>query len=175
MELIAEKAEELGITKSMSKTEQVKKIYAYVNSKETIYFTDESNIPDINRDSWESDWMEEAVRTLESEQGDCYSYYSLSKAFFEYFGIENIGIRRAENYEGADEDGTHFWSVVKVEGGWYYYDATRLAGSFNDGTRNACLITEAKLKSYRTSKGEDTFYKMTKPAGFPAIATKEID
>lgn len=174
MELIAQKASELGITKDMSKTEQVKKIYAYVNSKDTIYFTDESNIPDIDRDSWESDWTEEAVRTLESEEGDCYSYYSLSKAFFEYFGIENVGIRRSENYEGAEDDGTHFWSVVKVENGWYYYDATRLAGTFNDGSRNACLITESKLKSYRGSHGEDYFYNMIKPAGFPQISTKEI-
>ena len=175
MEMIADKADELGITKDMTKTEQVRRIYDYVNSKDTIYFTDESNIPDINRDSWESDWTEEAVRTLESEEGDCYSYYSLSKAFFEYFGIENVGIRRSENYEDAEEDGTHFWSAVKVEEGWYYYDATRLAGTFDDGSRNACLITEAKLKSYRGSHGEDYFYKMIKPIGFPQISTKELD
>ena len=122
-----------------------------------------------------SDWTEEAVRTLESEEGDCYSYYSLSKAFFEYFGIENVGIRRSENYEDAEEDGTHFWCVVNVEEGWYYYDATRLAGTFDDGSRNACLITEAKLKSYRGSHGEDYFYKMIKPVGFPQISTKELD
>jgi len=86
-----------------------------------------------------------------------------------------VGIRRAENYEGCEEDGTHFWSVVKVEEGWYYYDATRLAGSFNDDTKNACLITEAKLKSYVGSKGETYFYNMVKTVGFPTVATKELD
>ena len=174
MEIIAKKADSLGITEDMTDTEKVRKIYSYVNKQETVYFTDESNVPNINRNNWETDWIEEAILTLESGDGDCYSYYSLSKAFFEYFDIENVGIRRSENYQGAEDDGTHFWSVVKVEEGWYYYDATRLAGSFSDGTKNACLITEAKLKSYKGSHGEDYFYNMVKPAGFPMVATKEL-
>ena len=171
-ELIGQKAAELGITKTMSDTQKVKKIYEYVNSKSTIAFNDESNIPNINRANWEVDWIEEAIRVLDTREGDCYSYYSLSKAFFEYFGIDNIGIKRAER---SDEPGTHFWSVVKVESGWYYYDSTRLAGEFEDKTRNACLITEAKLKGYRTSDGGEEFYLMDKPSGFPKIATKEVD
>ena len=181
MEQIAVLAEDLGITKSMSKVEQVRKIYAYVNDRSTITFTDESNIPNIDRNKWESDWLEEAVRGMETHEGDCYTYYSLSKAFFEYFGIENMGIKRAENYEGAEDDGTHFWSVVNVGSGgadkWYYYDATRLNGYFNGdkSDNNACLITEAKLKSHRTSKGGDYFYKMTKAPGFPPIATEELE
>jgi hypothetical protein len=181
MSLIEQKADDLGITKQMSKVEQVRKIYAYVNAKSTIYFTDESNIPNIDRNKWESDWLEEAVRGMETHEGDCYTYYSLSKAFFEYFGIENMGIKRAENYEGAEDDGTHFWSVVNIgENGankWYYYDATRLSGYFNGdkSDHNACLITEEKLKSHRTSKGGDYFYKMTKGPGFPAISTEELD
>lgn len=181
MQRIAGLAADLGITKNMSKVEQVRAIYKYVNSSSTVRFTDESNIPNIDRSKWESDWREEAVRGLESGDGDCYTYYSISKAFFEYFGIENIGIKRSENYEGAEDDGTHFWSVVNVGEGnadkWYYYDATRLAGSFNGNSsdKNACLITEQKLKSYRTSKGEDYFYKMEKPAGFPVISTEELD
>ena len=171
MELIEEKADALGITKEMTKVEQVRKIYAYVNSKSTIAFTNESNIPDINRKNWEIDWVEEAIRGLDSGEGDCYTYYSLSKAFFEYFGIENKGIQRSENYSGAAEDGTHFWSVVKVEGGWYYYDSTRLGSTFSDGTTNACLITEKKLKTYET----ENFYAMTKSSGFPTISSKELD
>lgn len=181
MSEIAEKAQSLGITSDMSKVEQVRKIYSYVNAKSTVKFTDESNIPGIDRDNWESDWIEEAVRGLETHEGDCYTYYSISKAFFEYFDIENIGIRRAENYEGAENDGTHFWSAVNVGSqnspAWYYYDATRLSGYFNGdkNDHNACLITEAKLKTHRTSKGEDYFYKMVKPAGFPVISDKELD
>ena len=180
METIAELADELNITKNMTKVEQVRAIYKYVNSSSTVKFTDESNIPNIDRSKWESDWREEAVRGLESHEGDCYTYYSISKAFFEYFGIENVGIKRAENYEGAEDDGTHFWSAVNVGEGtssaWYYYDATRLNGYFNGdrSDNNACLITEAKLKTHKTSSGGTYFYKMIKPANFPKISTEEL-
>lgn len=157
MALIEEKAEDLGITREMTKKEQVRKIYSFVNSKKTIEFTNESNIPNIDRKNWETDWIEEAILTLDSGEGDCYSYYSLSKAFFEYFGIENEGIKRSER---SKEEGTHFWHMVKIEEGWYYYDATSLAGEFADGSNKACLITQNKLDGYETSKGGKDFYLM---------------
>ncbi len=162
MALIGEKAEELGITKEMTKKQQVKKIYAFVNSKNAISFTNESNIPNIDRKNWEIDWIEEAVLTLDSQEGDCYSYYALSKAFFEYFGIKNEGIQRSA---ASKDEGTHFWNIVEIDEGWYYYDATSLAGKFDDGTNNACLITQSKLDSYVTSGGSTEFYLMdSKPS-----------
>ena len=167
MPMIEQLANDLGITKSMSTVEKVKAIYNFVNQQ--IKWSGgigESNIPNINRNNWKTDWTEEAIRTIElynaeSCKGDCYSYYSVSKAFFEYFGIKSVGIRRDMS---LDEDkGTHFWQIVDIgDGTWYFYDGTRLAGSFNDGSRNACLITAEKLESYRTSSGEDYFYKISK-------------
>ena len=185
MQMIGKKAELLGMKKSMTKTELVRMIYDYVNSPKrgkdnaNIRFSDESNTPNQAKQEgirvdWEIDWVEEAVLTLEMDrmEGDCYTYYSVSKAFFEYFGIENVGIQRSE---GSGEAGTHFWSAVKVESGWYYYDATRLGGTFSDGTNNACLITEAKLSGYRTSSGSADFYFFKKPSGFPSISKTSID
>ncbi|MBR2353274.1 MAG: hypothetical protein IKA76_02080 [Clostridia bacterium] len=191
MELVAAKAEELELDRDMTKTELVLAIYDYVNSPKrnasnaNIKFTNQSNTPNQQgqkdedgnprktRRDWKTDWVEEAVRTLEMDrmEGDCYTYYAVSKAFFEYFGIENVGIQRAEN---SDEGGTHFWSAVKVEEGWYYYDATRLAGKFGDKTNNGCLITEEKLESYRTSKGGEEFYTFDKPEDFPTISKKPL-
>ncbi len=163
--LVADEAESYGISEDMTKTEKVRKIYSYVQSKIKWELGEsgigESNIPNIDRDNWKNDWIEEAVRTLDTRVGDCYSYYSLSKAFFEYFDIANEGIRRSKS-KSPNQEGTHFWSVVEVEEGWYYYDGTRLAGEFEDGTRNACLITQKKLDSYLTSDGEDDFYTMDK-------------
>ena len=190
MELVAEKATALGMTSEMSKVELVRAIYDFVNSpnkgknEANIYFSDESNTPNQKnqeglRKDWETDWLEEAVRTLKMDrmEGDCYTYYAVSKAFFEYFNIDNIGIQRSE---ASSEDGTHFWSVVNVGSEesprWYYYDSTRLGGTFTEGEddKNACLITEERLKSYRTSGGGDAFYAFTKPENFPTISKKEI-
>ncbi len=176
MENIGKKAVVLGITESMSTEQKVRKIYSYVNSKETVVFTNESNIPSINRDNWQTDWVEEAARTLEAGQGDCYSYYSLSKAFFEYFKIENVGIQRDFISSGA---GTHFWSIVNIgtkdAPQWYYYDSTRLGGTFADGSKNACLITLNKLQSYKPSDSSVTydFYKFDHTQ-YPTVSTKEL-
>ena len=115
-------------------------------------------------------------------KGDCYSFYAVSKAFFEYFEIENAGIQRSAD---SSESGTHYWNIVKVEEGWYYFDATRLGGTFSDGGRNACLVTEAKLLGYKTSKGGTEFYKLNKTNAdffeaddnggvFPKIETTKI-
>ena len=184
---------ELGYTKEQAKsqgktkTQIVKDIYNYINdptagkNDANIYFNDVSNTPaqsaqggQKSRTGWETDWIEEAYRTLSMSrmQGDCYTYYAVSKAFFEYFDIENVGIQRAVS---STESGTHYWNVVKVEGGWYYYDATRLAGSFADGSRRACLITESKLLGYTTSSGGTEFYKIDKWEGFPKISTDPVN
>ena len=188
MELVAAKATELGITQDMSKVEKVRRIYAYVNDPSesnkynaNIVFNDVSNIynsqgSSFSRNNWQSDWVEEAILTLKNGKGDCYSYYSVSKAFFEYFEIENYGIKRAED---SSESGTHFWSIVNVgtesAPKWYFYDATRLAGKFeSDGSRNACLITEGKLASYRTTADGTEFYKFEKWSGFPNIETEPL-
>ena len=181
MTLIGQKAATLGITKEMSKVEQVQRIYEFVNSpskgKEdaNIRFVDLSNTGN-DRTEWKTKWVEEATLTLQNMKGDCYSYFALSKAFFEYFGIENQDIQRGVAAD-LDVDGTHFWSMVNVgtkeNPQWYYYDATRVAGKFNDGTRNACLITLEKLQSYVGSKGERDFYYFD-PTQYPTAKTTPL-
>ena len=166
MSLVARKAEELGITNKMTKQEQVFAVYRYVNSPDksasaaNIVFVDESNIPAIDRNNWETDWVEEAARTLQTGEGDCYSYYSVSKAFFEHLGIENKGIRRDD--ARSEMSGTHFWSMVNIGSKeaprWYFYDGTRLAGKFPDGSKDGCLRTYDELMAYVPNNGQDGFY-----------------
>lgn len=203
MALVAELAEELGITQSMSTVEKVKAIYKFVNLDHNITWSTasalgDSNIPNIDRDNWKEDWVEEAIRTINlyndgDGEGDCYSYYAVSKAFFEYFDIKHVGIRRDKSldYEediNGNRKGTHFWLIVDIGGGqWYYYDGTRLGSTFNDGTKNACLITQEKLDSYVIKKtGGTYFYQIRKVdecldfssagiSSFPKIATKVIN
>ncbi len=185
MSMIDEKAEALGIKDSMSKREKIEKVYEFVNGD--IAFNNEtangkSNTPDIDRNNWQTDWIEEAIRTLNLEldgktvKGDCYSYYSVSKAFFEYFGIEHVGIQR-DNSKIDPKYGTHFWFVVNIGSlgtgaQWYYYDATRLKYTFSDDTHNACLITLEKLNSYHKLNGDKQGYNFYdfNPSQYPTAS-----
>ncbi len=147
---IEELCKDLRITKQMPKKEQVKAIYNFAHNSDNIALANSSNIPNIDRKNWKTDWVEEAVRTLEKGSGDCYSYYSVSKAFFEYLGIEHDGIER-ENTEEHKGKGTHFWLVVNVgvdKDEWYYYDATRLRWTFGNANVNQYMMTYEDLLSY---------------------------
>ena len=167
MALVGEiSANGLGYTNSnvggRSKAQIVRDIYSYI--KKIIKFDDSvSNTPSQyaqngqkRRTGWKEDYMEEAYRTLTSsvKKGDCYTFYSVSKAFYEYFGIDNAGFQRAE---ASTLSGTHYWNAVNIGTSsspkWYYVDCTPYAGSFSDGSNSACLMTESSLLTYVTSKG----------------------
>ena len=175
---IAAKAQSLGITSEHSTAEKIRMIHTFVTGHITEGNWETSNIAEkhgtaFSRDTWEKDWEEEAALALKTKNGDCYSSYSLSKAFFEYFHIKNMGIQRSPS---SNEPGTHFWSIVDIGNGtWYYYDATRLAKPYADGTRDGCFMTEEKLQGYVTSKGGTEFYKFDKWDGFPTIATQKVN
>ncbi len=177
--LIIAKSNVLGITKDMSKADIVKKVYAFVNGGIPYEQTSASHTGN-DRSKWQDNWVQEALLTIKTMKGDCYSNYSLSKAFFEYYGIENEGIMRDENDGGLP--GTHFWSMVNIgteqNPVWYYYDSTELAGTFSDGTRNACLITLDKLWSYHSRQIEEgkahlTFYAFD-PSKYPTAETTPL-
>ena len=175
MSIIEKKSSTLGITKSMTKREQVEKIYEYANN--IPYNKTGSNIPDIDRENWEKDWIREAIITFYENKGDCYSYYSVSKAFFEYFDIKNVGIQR-DNSNIPSKEGTHFWSVVNIGTStdeWYYYDATRLNGTFSiDNSKNGCLMTLEKIQSYEPSYSLSYDFYTFDPTDYPTVSTKEL-
>ena len=169
-------AGQLGIKKSMTAEEKIKIVFNYVNSptkskdNANIKFNNESNSA---REDWKTDWVEEAYLTLQNGAGDCYSYYSVSKAMFEYLGIENKGIKRAE---GVDtQSGTHFWLMVNIgsknDPDWYYYDATRLAKKFSTGS--GCLFSEEQLQNYDVNINPG-FYTYDHK-GFPTVSDVEIN
>jgi len=171
-------SDSFGADANSTTKQKVKAIYSYVNSKTNVAFVNTSNTPNIDRKNWETDWVEEAHRTLAKNQGDCYSYYSLSKAFFEYFKIENVGIQR-DNTNIPSDQGTHFWCVVNIgtaeEKLWYYYDATRLAGKFSsDNSSNGCLMTLNKIKSYTPNKALSYDFYEFDPSDYPTVSTKVI-
>ena len=73
-------------------------------------------------DSQKDDWMGEAYRALTEQEGDCFTYYAVVRAFFDRLGISYMTIERTK---GA-KDSTHFWMLVNIGNeelpAWYHYD-----------------------------------------------------
>lgn len=188
MNLVASMVEKAGIMDTMTTEEKVRAIYNFVNTpgkdknSARINFNDKSLTTDINRNDWKIGWLTEAKLALDQIKnngkttgGDCYTYYSVSKAFFEYYGIQHEGIMRNDK---STLSGTHFWLIVnigdKANQRWYYFDPTRLNGKYsllNDN--NGCLLTYDELMSYVTSNGEKDFYTFNEKA-YPTASTVSL-
>ncbi|MBR2927060.1 MAG: transglutaminase domain-containing protein [Clostridia bacterium] len=119
-----------------------------------------------------SDWVRAAYDGLRTGVGDCFTYYALSKAFFERLGIENMGIERTPGLT----DERHYWNLVnlgtKEAPAWYHFDATHLRGVQHSG----CLLTDAQVDAYTRMRVDENgvgnyFYAYDKSA-YPASATK---
>ena len=176
MSLIDQKIAELGIDKLSTTRAKVEAVYKFVHA---IKFENESNTPNAakNRDTWQEDWVEEATRTLQNNKGDCYSYFSLSKAFFIRLGIEHEDIRQDSSKCTISGINTHFWCMVNIGSAsspsWYFYDATELAGEFPTGGDNGCLRTREEIDNYRPNKSGTGFYAFD-DKGYPKTATQSL-
>lgn len=153
------------IHSGMTKEEQCRAVYDYVFS----------HVSYISL-SQKSDWMLAAYLGLERGEGDCFTYYALSKAFFDYLGIENMCIQRSKQSNEAIGE-THFWNYVNIgtaqAPAWYHFDTTRLVDHQYSG--QLVLITEEQLQYYnlyvRPENGHFYNYDHT---GYPASATVRI-
>lgn len=173
---IAPLATSLGLKSSLSKEELCKRIYGYVNSPNAQNDADKNIVLLSDSHTSHSDWITEAYLTLEAGSGDCFSYFAVSKAFFEYLGIQNLDIQRTEGVV-VNGSNTHFWHMVNIgtekAPRWYYFDGTRLGGEFTEGG-SGCLFTKSQLDSYRTSGGSSKFYSFD-PSQYPAADTTAIN
>lgn len=153
---LIEKLDLLGESRAV----QVELIWTYVHKRGTIVYTGSSD---------KTDWIRGAYDALTKKQGDCYSYYSLSKAFFVRLGIENLDIYKAPRPAVGDKN-AHYWSMVNIGTAdapvWYYYDATRIDGQ----TWKAYLLTDRQMSDLRTERPD--LYE-TDLSGYPATDTRE--
>ena len=125
------------IYKNMTLKQKLRAIYDYVYGH--VAYT---SIAD------KSNWISAAYEGLTTGQGDCYTYYALSKAFFERLGIENRDVERKQ--EAVIKTGErHFWNLVNIgsakEPSWYHFDACHLNGM---AVPWGFLMTDAQLDSY---------------------------
>ncbi len=122
------------LTASMTKEEQVRSIYDWC--RENLNYGGHTT---------RGHYAQGAYEMLTTRQGDCYGYFCLSKAMFEYLGIDNLDVEKKKR---SSSDSEHFWSLVSLDGGdtWYHFDATPRVGQ----TEDLCLVTDTFLDSFDT-------------------------
>lgn len=135
--------------KDWSQVQKARAIYKYVRSH--ISYSDREK--HVN-------WRNEAINAVMFQAGDCFTYYSLSRALLTRAGIPNIMIRRYPHVDNYD----HFWNLVYIKGGWYHFDTTprRRGGNF-------CLVTDSQLTGYDSG----TMFRFKKNT-YPKRATKKL-
>lgn len=123
------------ITDDMTVREQVEAIYGWLDRN--CYYVNSSD---------KSDWMQAAYKLLNTQRGDCFNFYALSRLLFERLNIPNLTVTRQEN---PWRSGNHWWSMVSLDGGetWYHYDSTPHMSSYME----TCLVTDADLERFNQS------------------------
>lgn len=136
-----------------------KKDWSQVKKARAIYDYVRGHVSYSDRDK-HVNWQNEALDVILFQSGDCFSYYSLSRALLTRAGIPNIMIRRYPRRDNYD----HWWNLIYIKGGWYHFDTTprRAGGVF-------CMVTDKQLKNYN-SGSMFSFKKNT----YPKRATKKI-
>ena len=155
------------IRDSMSTQQKLRAIYDYVY--ENIVYVSTSD---------KSSWVRAAYNGLQSRNGDCFTYFALSKAMMERVGIENMDIERLPAVV-AQVNERHYWSLVNIgtqaEPQWYHFDACHL----NDiGRPWGFLMTDAQLIQYSEKRenadGISGYFYLYNTAVYPASATQII-
>ncbi len=153
-----------NIPQSATVEEQVRAVYHCVY--DSIEYTSHSD---------KSNWVRAAYEGIRTGQGDCYTYFALSKAFLIRLGIENMDIQRTK---GIVEE-RHYWNFVNVGSKdaprWYHLDACHILG---EPKPFGCLMTDAQIAAFsaeRTdSNGVSGYFYAYDTTAYPASETRVI-
>ena len=120
------------LTDSMTLSQQVRAVYDWAHSR--LSYQGSTDRTDV---------YQAAYQMLTRKQGDCYGYFAASKLMLERLGIPTIDVEKVKNHE---EDSSHYWSLVSIDGGnsYYHFDCTPRLGKPFD----FCLITDEALDAY---------------------------
>lgn len=132
------------VNASMTEREAAYKVYCWIEDK-----------INYKGDTEMVDWVKIAKEALVTRRGNCFAYYSVSRAMLTRLGYENV---MATSYNN-----THYWNMVKVDGYWWHWDTTN-----NWGTQRF-LWTSEQLLAYKKYNAAGTDYICYKwnPEGCP--------
>ena len=136
------------ITKeTMPKKEKAHAIYEW--SRGNISYTGDSD---------KSDWLAEACRGMTRKQGDCFTYFSVSKAMLTRVGIENMDITRVGGKT------RHYWSLISCGDGWYHFDSCP-----NKDHKETFMMTDQEVEKFTRLRGNHYYtYDKTRYPRTPA-------
>ena len=112
------------------------------------------------RFSWSSDkndWRKEALRAFTYGVGDCFTFYSATRALLDELGIPYLSVTRKSNTS------RHYWVMVNIGTGWYHFDTN------NYYQWNRCFMwtnEQCAISSYFWKYHEENY---------PPIATEPFD
>lgn len=130
----------------------------------SIYRWSKRNIGYIST-SDKTSWVVGAYNAFTKRQGDCFSYFSASKALLTAAGIEHADVYRPPN---SVRKSSHYWLLVNVGDGWYHFDST----PFIYDNSNFFMLTDEEIQAWdkKYHKGEHGY----DPDGLPEVATESI-
>ncbi len=135
------------ITKDMVTAEKLKAVFDYTRGH--VRYVGNSD---------KSDWRKEAVRGFKTGKGDCFTFYSVTRALLDELGVEYMSVQR----QGGRT--RHYWTIVNIGTGWYHFDTT-----FTSSHRAKCFMwtnEQCKVKPY--------FWRYDH-SKYPDIATTKFD
>ncbi len=155
------------ISDDMNVKQQLREIYDYVY--ENVAYVSTSD---------KSSWVRAAYDGLQKRQGDCFTYFALSKAMMERLGIQNLDVERSAAVVAMVGE-RHYWSMVNIGDEsnpvWYHFDSCHL----HDMPRPwGYLMTDEQLIYYSETRESDKdvagYFYAYDSASYPKSATEII-
>lgn len=102
-----------------------------------IYNWTRENVGYVNTSDKDS-WTNGAYQGFTEGQGDCFVFFSTSKALLSRAEIPNIDVVKSDTSHSS-----HYWSLINCGDGWYHFDTTPRygGGSF-------FMLTDAEILEY---------------------------
>ena len=153
------------LSDGMTVTQKLKAIYDYVYLNISYVSTSDK-----------SSWVRAAYNGLMSRNGDCFTYFALSKAMMERVGIQNLDVQRDPAFVAMVNE-RHYWSLVNIgtweEPQWYHFDACHL----NDiGRPWGFLMTDGQLLQYsdqrESANGISGYFYAYDSTAYPPTSTE---